>query len=221
MATVTKLKAGIIAAIVVAGVATPLVIQHQAQVKLAEKDSLLRQQSEQLAQLVSESQRLSNLLAQASPSRSLPSDQLMELLRLRSEVGALRQQARAGTAVATAASADYWPRDSWNFVGYVSPAAALQSYFWAASKGDVESFRATITGDAQKSMELQPESIAQAFVSAQVAGLKSVRVLHREVQADDTVVLTTAFEKETGNEVRSLLMKKVGTEWKFSAYINN
>jgi hypothetical protein len=65
IATVTKIKAGIIGAIVVAGVATPLVIQHQAQVKLTEKDSLLQQQSDQLAQLVSETQRLTNLLAQA------------------------------------------------------------------------------------------------------------------------------------------------------------
>ena len=145
-----------------------------------------------------------------------------ELLRLRSEVSALRQQAKDRTASeAAAANTDYWPRDSWNFVGLVSPAAALQSYFWAARKGDVDSFRATITGLAQSSMELQSESIAQAFVSAQVAGLKSVRVLHSEIQADETVVLTTAFEKETGNETRRLLMKKVGTDWKFSAYLNN
>jgi hypothetical protein len=70
-------------------------------------------------------------------------------------------------------------------------------------------------------MEFQSESTAQAWVSAQVVALKSVRVLNREIQADDTAVLTAAFEKETGNEERKLLMKKVGTEWKFSAYLNN
>ena len=90
VAMMTKLKAGIIVAVVLASVATPLVIQHHAQVKLAEKDRVLQQQSEQLAYLESERQRLSNLVAQASPSRSLPDDQLGELLRLRNEVSALR-----------------------------------------------------------------------------------------------------------------------------------
>jgi RNA polymerase sigma factor (sigma-70 family) len=44
----TKLQAGIIGAVVVAGVLTPLVIQHQAQVRLREENESLRQQIAQL-----------------------------------------------------------------------------------------------------------------------------------------------------------------------------
>jgi RNA polymerase sigma factor (sigma-70 family) len=49
---------------------------------------------EQIAQLKSESEGLSNQLAQANGSRSLGTDRLRELLRLRSEVGMLRRRQR-------------------------------------------------------------------------------------------------------------------------------
>jgi RNA polymerase sigma factor (sigma-70 family) len=89
--TITKLKAGIISAVVVAGVATPLVMQHQAQVKLRDENQLLRQQITELTQLKTENERLSNLLAQANRS-SLTKDELSELMKLRGEVGLLRKQ---------------------------------------------------------------------------------------------------------------------------------
>jgi TolA-binding protein len=87
--TMTKLKAGIISAVAVAGVATPLVMQHQAQVRLREKNQSLQQQ---IGQLTGETERLSNLLAQSNDAQTLAKDQLSELMRLRNEVGMLRRQ---------------------------------------------------------------------------------------------------------------------------------
>ncbi len=88
----TKLKAGIISAIVVAGVATPLVVQHLAEVKLRTRDQALQEREEQLAQLATENQRLSNLAAQARKAPALTGEPFSELLRLRSEVGLLREK---------------------------------------------------------------------------------------------------------------------------------
>jgi len=90
--TLTKLQAGIISAIAVAGVIAPITIQHQAQMKLRAKDAALQQQNEQLASLASENSRLSNQLAQAGNSQSLSQQQLQDLLKLRSEVSALKGQ---------------------------------------------------------------------------------------------------------------------------------
>ena len=98
--TMTKLKFGIISAIAVTGVATPLLIQYQAQVKLRERDEALRQQADQLAQLTSENQRLSNFLVQAKTARPAPSDQ-SELLRLRAEVSGLRRNLQQKAAEAS------------------------------------------------------------------------------------------------------------------------
>jgi RNA polymerase sigma factor (sigma-70 family) len=86
--TMTKLKLGL-TALVIAGAATTLVIQHQSQTKLREENESFRQQN---AQLKADTESLSSVAAQAKTPVSLPSDQLAELLRLRGEVGMLRQQ---------------------------------------------------------------------------------------------------------------------------------
>lgn len=84
----TKLKAGIISAVVVTGVATTLVIQQQARARLREQDQSLRQQSEQEGKLVADNERLSNLLAGANGSKS----QFTDLAKLRAEAESLRKQ---------------------------------------------------------------------------------------------------------------------------------
>jgi hypothetical protein len=83
-----KLKAGIIGAVIIAGAAVSLVVQQQAQARLREQDESLRQQSEQLAQLVTDNERLSNLVAQANDSK----DRLSDLLKLRTEVELIGKQ---------------------------------------------------------------------------------------------------------------------------------
>jgi len=88
--TMTKLKAGIVGAIVMACVATPLAIQHQARINLREKSEHSQQLNDQVAHLRAKNERLSNLVAQANSSQSLSKDQLSELLRLRAEVSRLR-----------------------------------------------------------------------------------------------------------------------------------
>src|SRR6266567_1970469 len=91
--TMAKLKAGILGAVIAAGVATPLVIHYQTQARLRDRDSALQQQSEQLAQLTAENARLSNLVARANSS--LAKDQSRELLKLRGDVGVLKGQLAA------------------------------------------------------------------------------------------------------------------------------
>jgi len=86
MAT-TKLKTGIVSAVVVASVAISLVIQHQSQAKMREADASLQHQADQLSRLQAENERLSNLAAQTGAP-----NQLNDLLRLRGEVGLLRKQ---------------------------------------------------------------------------------------------------------------------------------
>src|SRR5207249_1154959 len=86
MAT-TKLKAGMITAIIVASVMTPLFLQHQAQARRREQDEVWQRQTNQLAQVTAANQRLANLLAQAKNTRSLSDNQFSEVLRLRSEIG--------------------------------------------------------------------------------------------------------------------------------------
>jgi RNA polymerase sigma factor (sigma-70 family) len=79
--------------------------------RLREQVQTLRQQqaplTEQIAQLKSDNERLSNQLVRANRGPSLSNDRLRELLRLRGEVGALRQRQREleQTVAATRAKA--------------------------------------------------------------------------------------------------------------------
>jgi hypothetical protein len=75
--------------VTITGVAVTLLLQHQAQTKLAEENAALRQQ---LAQAQADNESLSNTTVEAKsaePPTTAPSD---ELLRLRGEIGMLRQQ---------------------------------------------------------------------------------------------------------------------------------
>ncbi len=76
-------------ALVIAGAATTLVIQRQSQVGLREENESLRQQ---IAQLQSDLESLSNQTAQANSAQRISKEQLSELLKLRGAVGMLRQQ---------------------------------------------------------------------------------------------------------------------------------
>jgi RNA polymerase sigma factor (sigma-70 family) len=86
--TATQLKLGL-GALVVAGATTAFVVQHQMQSKLLAENQSLRQQ---LAQSQNDNNDLSNRLADAGDGKKLSDDQFNELLRLRGEVGRLRQK---------------------------------------------------------------------------------------------------------------------------------
>jgi len=76
-----------ISALVVAGAATTLVVQHQTQARLRSENEGLRQQLEQLSNTVANAPE-----TPVTTNNSLPDAQFRELLRLRGEVGLLRRQ---------------------------------------------------------------------------------------------------------------------------------
>ncbi len=221
----------------VVGLAIWLAIEHRARLRLGDEHRALEAQLKQMAGLVAENEQLSLLVARAKRPPSLPDEQLRELLRLRGEAGVLREQnqeletarnenrqahAALESSLKTrgAATADYWPRGSWAFTGYASPDAALQTLLWAANNGDLKAMMASTTGDVHQMMEKEfagkSEDEASIRAMDEVSSLQSVRVLNREVQGDDTVVLTAAFDSPTDTHTVELLLKRIGNDWKVS-----
>jgi hypothetical protein len=103
----SQFKAAILAAAAVAGI-TAAVIQHQSAEKLRAENRSLLEQSQNFAELQTENQRLSNLLAQAQRP-SLSKDQAAELMRLRGLVGLLRDDLRKAQAANRATAAEQNP----------------------------------------------------------------------------------------------------------------
>lgn len=87
----------VIVSVVIIGMATLLVIQHQAQVKLRGDNELLQEQvgllRQQMARLEMDNSYLSNRLVATNSVSPLPNDQFNELLKLRGEVAQLRNEA--------------------------------------------------------------------------------------------------------------------------------
>jgi RNA polymerase sigma factor (sigma-70 family) len=184
--TMTKLKFGI-SALIVAGAATALVVQHQTQIKLREENQSLRQQ---MAQLQTDNENLSNRVAATGHSQSLSDEQLNELLRLRAEASVRRRQnenhgkaqsdahqARLSQteanlpAVLDAPTVPLSPAADWTNVGNASPAAAMQTLNWAMSKHDANAFSSLVAWDADAEAKAEalfaaaPESVRQKFGS--------------------------------------------------------
>jgi RNA polymerase sigma factor (sigma-70 family) len=88
LASMTKIQAGVLGAVVLIGAAATVVVQHQAQAALRAQDESLRQQSVELARQQAENERLAGLTQPGGPRANT----LGDLASLRSEVASLRQQ---------------------------------------------------------------------------------------------------------------------------------
>jgi RNA polymerase sigma factor (sigma-70 family) len=238
--TMSKLKASILGTLVVAGVATPLVISRQTQSRLFQENEALRQQLAQLSLVTAENDRLSNQVAQAQGFRALAQQQAGELLRLRGELGTLRQQekewnrmkaalaaerTRQPSTSGTDAKVDRVPKESWAFAGYASPEAALQSVVWAMSKGDVKTFLSSATPEAQKLMAQQYAGKTESEIAVELAKelgeLAELPLGDKKIATDGSVTFRiTVHETDDGatktHDEAVMTFEKVGGEWKYS-----
>jgi hypothetical protein len=162
--TTAKLKTATVAALILAGTGTPLILQRQALRDARAEKRALAETNQNLVQLGEENQSLSNLLAKAQRAEGLSRSQLRELMRLRAEVGALRKDSqelaalraqRKGATPGSQPIADaktILPADQWANVGMATPDTALQTFFWAARHGDAELVRNFIRWQKDKSV---------------------------------------------------------------------
>lgn len=91
--SMAKLKLGVGAALVVGALMTPLIMQRQSLNETHQENQSLHREVNRLSQLEADNRPLSNLVPN-EPTQSLSAGQFSELLRLRGEVGQLRNQKR-------------------------------------------------------------------------------------------------------------------------------
>ena len=239
LVTMTKLQAGLVSAVVIAGAATPLVIHEQS--KLREENLALRQQTNQLASLTAENERLTELLAKTNVSPAIPQEQLSELLRLRGEVGELRratnevaklraenQQLRSVAASSptrssargqTSGSQGSLPQESWAFAGYADPESAFQTTLWAGSRGDAKTFIASLSPDSPGLQEMkdQTENEIATKMKEEMRKVSAFNILQKEVVSQEEVILTVYADGI--NEAERFRLQRIGNEWKFGGRV--
>jgi hypothetical protein len=101
--SMTKLQIGIAAVVVAVGVSLPLVMQQRTQTRLTAAQEQLQKRDAELKQLASENERLSNLVARSSTqvAASPAGNKSNEVLKLRGEVGRLRNESIANASART------------------------------------------------------------------------------------------------------------------------
>ena len=161
----SKIKTITVGAVVVAGVATPLLWQHQTISRLRTENAALREQVMPAAS--------------APPAPVLDNARLegerKELIRLRGEVAQLRREQTKAAELAKRIPApsqpappaplpqEFVPSAQWSDAGFASPMAALQTAHWAIRNGNIERFKESvlITDDAQKVLHAVLEQMKQ------------------------------------------------------------
>jgi hypothetical protein len=164
-----------VCAIVAGSVLVPLALwRHAASIERDRKQRLEAVAAE-LAALSEENQRLSNLVGHVNASELSP-EGFTELLKLRGEIGLLRQNVAEATnlaarnALLAAALTNsqpssepisfpegqtvlaHWPRDQLGFAGYADPAAALQTTLWAMAQGNTNVLVNSVTPEIRAKM---------------------------------------------------------------------
>jgi len=235
----SKMKVGLISAVVVAGVVTPLVVQYQSQARLADENRALRLQLARMEQ------------PPATPQPVAPAaasdEQFRELLRLRGEVSQLRQQtnelekaqrenrqlraslSRAQQSTSPSnpeapAGVDF-PREAWAFAGYADPTAAFQSLIWSLSRGEVATGLASFTPEHRAGREQNWANKSDAEISAgmikDMQNTKNFRILGQHPEGNDEVILQLQIDGEKTPDTvlkKSARMKRIDGEWKFAGW---
>ena len=158
-----------------------------------------------------------------------------DLYKLRNEVHQLREQAkelagvraenerlraagdrRAPDGTPSAEARPWLAADEINFAGYGTPEATLQTLFWAAKQGDVESVKKCLTPEAQKKMAEQSPDELRGDMKRMFERFKGVRVAARNVISAEEIRLGVQInlaDHETPDET-AIPFKLIAGEWR-------
>ena len=208
-----------------------LFLQYQTQEKLrADNESL----TQQLAQLKTDNENLSNLAKQAKNPQSLPNDQFNELLKLRGEIGVLRRQHELENAKvvqqATSSgeimrpshkSGSYIAKGQLVNAGFDTPEAATETFIHAMWSQDFQqltnAWSAKMLAEAQGLNDpKKQEEFERKFREQDIAsGIQGIQLLAKKVSDDRVDLEFLVFEEGKPPSTEIVKMVREGNLWKF------
>jgi RNA polymerase sigma factor (sigma-70 family) len=224
----TTLQKTLVSVAIAAAVSTGVYEGRQASTSRARVQALLHQQApltEQIQGLTRERDDLVSKLAGLQDENKRLNRDKSELLKLRSEVGVLRNRtlassskgAQTPTAASSADSVGNFPRESWTFTGYATPEAAFESMTFALSRGEAQAILGGNVPEVrikqEKEWENTPEAQLRDLLINGTIDVTGFRILRKDVVSDDEAFLTVSTEGKRASEGRFRL-KKINDEWK-------
>jgi len=207
-------------------------LRRQNQILQQPEAPLARQNQELLGRLEEATNRLADLLARDRQPK--PNADPMELLKLRGEIGVLRQQKneleQLVSSLRSAAGKNQpefptnpIPRTSWGFAGFDTPEAAQQTILWAKSSGNeqlwLSGLGTNMVGWLTNSyVKGKSDAERSQFLLDQTKNWTDLRIL-REIPIDnDTLLmqleLSWQADGKTGSHISVEEMKRIDGQWK-------
>jgi RNA polymerase sigma factor (sigma-70 family) len=218
--TMTTIQKSLLTIAIVAGVATPIVMQHQTQIRLQEENQSLRLQAGQINRLQEENGRLSNLVAQAGQAKASPGKPSLELLRLRGEVGVLRRQNQElaqHLADQQPTTAVFEPSKDWKDAGNQTPETAASTFAWAIMAGNKNKLAEVVMIEPDPTGTNSAAFAEEAAKGLQplMAAIEASRLLFTDSSTPDEVTYWYNNRLKDGHTMVSpLTLKRVGAAWK-------
>jgi RNA polymerase sigma factor (sigma-70 family) len=120
-------------------------------------------------------------------------------------------------------SRGFFPRKSWHLVGYATPESAFESAMWAASRGDLKAFVASMTpgGVLMENNQGRSEAETAAKNQQEMNNMTGYRIMFKKTVSTNQVILTILPEGQdsAGRNLRSsdagsILVQCINGEWK-------
>ena len=235
----TTLQKTLITATLAAAIGTGIYETRQANHWREQSLGLQEAYAEQIQLLRQERDEATNRLARLASDADSERGGGGELLRLRGEVGVLRQQTNAlakllpvGSVAAERILADKvaqdlqgytnFPRDSWTFEGFATPESAMKSFMWAKSVGDINTVLASGTAELRQEVENayfkdKSEAERKAILLENVQSVTGVEILKKMALSEDQVILQAHFGGAPDKTYSILTMVKLDGQWKVSS----
>jgi RNA polymerase sigma factor (sigma-70 family) len=119
---------------------------------------------------------------------------------------------------------EYIPRETWAAAGFATPEAAIRSFCWAKSQGDINTAMTMATPELWQEVENKyfknkSDSERGKMLIETVKNVKGIGIQKRTVVADDQVVFRMLQLHSDGKDGKSysiVTMKRIDGEWKIS-----
>jgi hypothetical protein len=150
-----KLLFAIVLLTATCSVAVCVVIQRHAAAALRERADSVAVLAQAMAELNAQNLRLSQIVDKLKNTRSLSHDEMMELLKLRSNIGQTRQLVAAKPGLEATntvlrkeeairlehlaqaqAATNYWPKDQLAYAGFAMPDDTMKTLLWTMASGN-------------------------------------------------------------------------------------
>jgi hypothetical protein len=242
------LKLGLLGVLLAIAAAAPWHIWHRAQLRVRAKNEEFQRQTAGFEELAAENARLSNLVAQAAKD-SLSAEQFHELLRLRGEIGILRQAVaeidklrarneRAQAQLAKSATPPpppdpqrvqaHWPKAQLAMAGYADPTSAVETTLWAMTRNDPNAFAAGVTPKANSQLTREqwynhgPPAEELASATQKIADSLNADTGFEVIGQEFPAQDQATVEVYFDGEgqTRKFFMQRITGEWKFDSLGN-